>query len=164
MSDPVNAAANDLAHRLTAHVDEAAPLDFQAGRVSAVLDLGYPFPPLTLNHRHSRFERARRIAEIKTRTHWLAKAAKLPKGLPHVEVTLHYTTVVNRTRDDDNLVDTLKPVCDALKAGTKRDPGYGMVLDDDPKHMRKNMPVIDGQDPAAASGRVWVELIWEQQP
>lgn len=129
-----------------------------------VLDLGYPFPPLTLNHRHNRYERARRIAEIKARTHWLAKAARLPKGLPLVEVTLHYTPMVERTRDEDNLVDTLKPVCDALKVGTARDQGYGMVLDDDPAHMRKTMPVIDEPDPSATSGRVWIELTWDRQP
>ena len=133
-----------------------------AARQLAVLDLGYTEPPLTLNHRHNRFERARRIAEIKTRTHWLAKAAKLPKGLTYVEVTLHYTPPDNRTRDDDNLVDTLKPVCDALKAGTRRHPGYGMVSDDDPQNMRKHMPLIDDPDPTAKAGRMWVELSWEE--
>lgn len=113
------------------------------GRVRAVLDLGYTCPPLT---------------------HWLAKAAKLPKGLAHVELTLHFTPPDRRVRDDDNLADTLKSVCDALKAGTRRHPGYGMVPDDSPKFMRKHMPVIDDPDPSAKTGRVWVELAWEQQP
>lgn len=58
----------------------------------------YPPPPPTGPGGLNRFERARRVAALRTRTHWLANAARLPKGLPHVEVTLHYA--VPRRRGD----------------------------------------------------------------
>lgn len=70
---------------------------------------------------------------------------------------LHYQPRDKRRRDADNIVPTLKPLCDALAKGTVKHPGYGIVEDDTPDQMIKKMPVIHpavkGEPP-----RMWMTI------
>ena len=77
---------------------------------------------------------------------------------PRVRVTLHYIPPDRRVRDAENPTPTLKAVCDGIVDA-------GIVRDDSPKFMVKDMPVI--HPAASVSGlrpRLWVviaALTWE---
>jgi crossover junction endodeoxyribonuclease RusA len=93
---------------------------------------------------------------LNSREHWAAKArttqqvrftaSRLCEPLRRankIEVVLTYFPKDSRRRDADNLVATLKPICDGIVDA-------GVVTDDDPSHMVKHMPVIaepDSSDP-----------------
>lgn len=130
-------------------------------RVSREVQLGYSTPPLTMNHRLGHFAKAKVERDIRDRVHWMAKAVGLPRHLDHVEVALHYRPARDGVRDEDNLVATLKPACDALAEGTTRNPGYGMVRDDTRRWMTKRMPEIHDAIPGQP-GALWLELAWEE--
>mgnify|MGYP003608856697 CR=1 FL=1 len=87
--------------------------------ISKLLVLPFDKPPLKLNDRLHRMEHARRVSTIREATVWTARAARLPKDLPHVWVEFVYRAPDRRSRDSDNLVATLKPVADALAAGAR---------------------------------------------
>ena len=53
------------------------------------------------------------------------------------QVTLHYRPRDNRRRDADNLVPTLKALCDGLVDA-------GLVPDDTPNYMHKHKPEVGG--------------------
>ncbi|WP_063710918.1 hypothetical protein [Nocardia niigatensis] len=131
----------------------------------AILKLPWTAPPLSLNDRGrtpgARYAHARRVAEVRATVHRLARAAQLPRGLDRVTVLLHYRPRDNRRRDTDNLVATLKPACDALAAGTRAHPGYGMVPDDIPRHMAKPEPIIHEAE-RGKRGALWLEVSWEE--
>jgi hypothetical protein len=74
----------------------------------------------------------------------LARNARLPKGLSHVQIdaTLHFTTKHNR--DAANYEPTLKGVIDGLcrdkthinrKGKEVKAPGYGLIWDDTPEYL-----------------------------
>ena len=109
------------------------------------LNIALPFtkPPITENMRLNRYKRADLVRQIRYAVHTQLLKHRAPKGLDHVTVALHYTPPDNRRRDADNLVPTLKAACDAIAAGTKKHPGYGMVKDDTPDLMTKHMPIIE---------------------
>lgn len=90
----------------------------------------------------------------------LARSHKLPRGLDYVTVQMHYRPRDNRRRDTDNLVATLKPVCDALASGTAKHPGYGLVADDTPEFMGKPEPIIHAAE-KGQQGQLWLVLSWE---
>lgn len=119
----------------------------------ARLWLPYERPPLSLNDRHGHHHaRGRAVAQVRRDVGWLARAARLGRH-DHVSVQLHYTPVRRGRRDADNLVATLKVVCDALV-------DVGLVVDDDPAHMTKPMPVIHRPDPNWSLGphRLWLTI------
>ena len=94
----------------------------------------------------------------------LARSRRLPQGAAYCIVQLHYLPKDNRRRDTDNLVATLKPICDGLAGGTSKLPGYGLVPDDIPAYMAKPEPIIHrherGEKPA-----MWIELTyWMEHP
>lgn len=130
----------------------------------AILELPWTAPPLSLNDsgqtRGARMAHARKRAEVRGTVHRLARAAKLPRGLDHVTVQLHYRPRDNRRRDTDNLAATAKPAYDALAAGTVKHPGYGMVPDDIPLHMAKPEPEIHEAE-RGKPGALWLEITWE---
>lgn len=101
--------------------------------------------------------KAAKTREVRDTIMLLAAAAKLPKGVEHVTVQLHYQPRDSRRRDTDNLIATLKPCCDAIAAGTAKHPGYGMVPDDIPRWMSKPEPIIH---PAVKGegGRMWLDI------
>ncbi|SUA72616.1 Uncharacterised protein [Nocardia otitidiscaviarum] len=142
---------------------------------SAILELPWTAPPLTLNQRRATrgamFAHARKVAEVRAKVLALAESAELPRDLRHVTVQLHYRPRDNRRRDTDNLVATLKPACDALTVGRparisrKGTPipallGYGLVPDDVPAYMSKPEPIIHPAE-RGQPGALWLEITWE---
>jgi crossover junction endodeoxyribonuclease RusA len=160
----------------------AARADIGAG--SAIIELPWTAPPLTLNQRRATrgamFARAAKIADVRQEVYARATAARLPRGLDHVTVTLHYRPRDNRRRDTDNLVDTAKPAYDALTDGRParlsrpKDPkkkprlipaqlGCGLVPDDTPEFMAKPEPIIHRAE-KGKGGAMWLEITWDAQP
>ncbi len=122
------------------------------------LELPWDRPPLSLNDRLHHFERARKVAEVRKAGWAIAKARHLrPAGQPawpHVAVTLHYRPSVRRVIDPDNLVATLKALADGLVDA-------GVVEDDRPELMTKNMPVVH---PPRRPGRLWLAFEIHTEP
>jgi crossover junction endodeoxyribonuclease RusA len=106
------------------------------------MPLSFTRPPLTMNQRLHHYKRAQITKSIRDEVHTRARHMRLPQGLAHITVALHYQAPDRRRRDADNLVPTLKACCDALAAGTTKHPGFGMVADDTPDQMTKPMPTI----------------------
>lgn len=140
----------------------------------AVIELPWTHPPLSLNDRgRSRaawFVKNRKIADVRATALTLARAAKLPRLVDHTTIQLHYRPRDNKRRDTDNLIATLKPICDALTLGRhagrtstgKLIPaqyGYGLVRDDIPRYMAKPEPIIHHAAPGL-SGAMWLEITW----
>ncbi len=90
--------------------------------------------PLSLNSRQHWHAKARDVAALRDATRLLVRNAHIGYH-ERVTVGLVYYPPDQRRRDADNLVATLKPACDALV-------DEGVVIDDDPAHMVKLMPVI----------------------
>ncbi len=121
------------------------------------LDLPWTKPPLSMNDRRNHFAHARIVKQIRNTVHLLAIAAHLPRDCEHVTVQLHYAPRDERRRDTDNLVATLKPMCDALAKGTTAHPGYGLVEDDTPMWMSKPEPIIHPKT-GTGVGEMWLEI------
>lgn len=96
--------------------------------------------PLTLNEQRRQHwaVKRREIAQLRGDALLLFRSLRIPR---HQQVSVHLTYFPpdRRTRDADNLVATLKPVCDALKDA-------GVVSDDSPEFMVKYMPIICSPD------------------
>jgi hypothetical protein len=93
----------------------------------------------------------------------LLRRAHAPRDADFVRVQLHYLPADNRRRDTDNCVATLKSICDAIAAGTAKNPGYGIVLDDTPQYMSKPEPIIY-HHPPKTSPKMWLTLtIWKDR-
>ncbi len=107
------------------------------------LALPWSCPPLSANHRHHWAPRHRLTSEIRTTTAWLAKQARIPAA-EHITVTLVWAPGDLRRRD---AVPTLKAACDGLVDA-------GIVPDDTPAWMKKEMPVVDHPGPA----RLWLDV------
>lgn len=90
-------------------------------------------PPLTSNQRLHWRKKADITREIRQWAGILFRAVEF-EGHP-VEVELTWFVPDKRRRDEDNLVPTLKALCDGLVDA-------GVVPDDTPAYMRKNMPRI----------------------
>lgn len=87
------------------------------------LRLPYGRPPLSLN-RSLHPKAAHRLKKrIKSDTHWIAKAQRIPR-LEFAEVLLVWHKMNNCTADADNIAATLKPALDGLVAA-------GVFVDDD---------------------------------
>lgn len=119
-------------------------------------DTCWSSPPISLNDRGNWRTRARKVKEVREAARILATAAHLPRNLDHITVQLVYRPRDRRRRDADNLVGTLKAICDALV-------DYGTVPDDTPDFMDKKMPRIDTPI-AGQPGHIWLELEWETTP
>lgn len=92
----------------------------------------YARPPLTANQRLHWRERADRTSGIRTSARFLAR--RIPY-LGRCEVALTWVVTDRRRRDADNIVPTLKAMCDGLVDA-------GVVSDDTPDLMVKRMPEI----------------------
>lgn len=114
------------------------------------LALPYEKPPLSMNDRKHYMARARLTREIRSTTAWLAKQAKVPAGLEHVTVCLHYRPRDRRVRDAENLTPVLKAACDGLV-------DHGLVRDDTPDLMSKLMPVIHPAE-KGSEGSLWLTI------
>lgn len=90
-------------------------------------------PPLTENQRWAHWaQKARVVKDVRLTGRLLTRGLS---GSRRVEVTLTWVVADSRTRDADNLVPTLKALCDGMVDA-------GVVPDDTPEHMAKLMPVI----------------------
>ncbi|MCG3757382.1 hypothetical protein [Amycolatopsis sp. Poz14] len=102
-------------------------------------------PPLTMNQRLNRYEKARRTRTLREAASW--QAAKLKLGtLDHVSVQLHYAPGDNRGRDSDNLVATQKPAVDGLVDAK-------LIPTDTPEHLTWWAPAIH---PGPGKPRLWL--------
>ena len=146
------------------------PLGGAPGRTADhIMDIALPWtkPPLSLNDggatRQAMFSKAKTIQEVRATIVRILERLELPKGAEYTTVQLHYLPADNRRRDTDNCVATLKPICDAIAAGTTKHPGYGVVEDDTPVFMGKPEPIIYHRPPKT-SPRLWLTLqIWNHQ-
>ena len=88
--------------------------------------------PLSLNYQMNRFVKAQITKELRT------TMKELAKHIPHMarcRVSLVWVVTDKRRRDEDNLVATLKPLCDGLVDA-------GIVDDDTKAFMDKDMPAV----------------------
>lgn len=91
---------------------------------------------LSLNDSEHHMERGKRVKQLRDEAMLMAKIAGIPrKEMRKIRVTLTYTPPNKIRRDADNLVPTLKAICDGLVDA-------GIVPDDTPAEMEKLMPVI----------------------
>ncbi len=114
-------------------------------------DLPWSAPPLSLNHRRHWRANAAKVRQVRDAAHILAKQCGIGPW-PRVQVTLHYIPRDKRVRDQENPTPTLKAVCDGIVDA-------GIVKDDSPEFMVKDMPVI--HPAASVSGlrpRLWVVI------
>jgi len=88
--------------------------------------------PLSMNDRLHHIVKAKKVAELRALMH--ASARHIPE-LDRVEVHLIQFVNTRRRRDDENLVATLKPLCDGLVDAE-------VVPDDTREFMVKHMPEI----------------------
>ncbi|KAA9133730.1 RusA family crossover junction endodeoxyribonuclease [Microbacterium caowuchunii] len=94
--------------------------------------LPWSTPPLTLNDRFHRMKEQKLTREIRQ------TARRLADGLdPFVRptVTLIWLVTTRHRRDVDNIVPTLKALCDGVVDA-------GLAADDTPEFMHKTMPII----------------------
>ncbi|QNL30260.1 RusA-like resolvase [Microbacterium phage ClearAsMud] len=101
------------------------------------LRLDYERPPISENSRMNRYQRSRLVKELRTTAGWWARSLRV--RAEHVEVRLVWVVTDARKRDEDNVVPTLKALCDGLVDG-------GLVPDDTPQYMTKRMPTIERRD------------------
>jgi crossover junction endodeoxyribonuclease RusA len=92
----------------------------------------YTRPPLTMNQRIHWRTRAKLTKDIRVATCVLAR--RIP-DLGRCTVALTWYVTDRRVRDADNLVPTLKAMCDGLVDA-------GVARDDRPEYMHKLMPEI----------------------
>lgn len=104
----------------------------------------YARPPLTANQRLHWRERADRTAGVRTSARLLAR--RIPY-LGRCEVSLVWVVTDRRRRDADNIVPTMKAMCDGLVDA-------GVVSDDTPDLMVKRMPEIRMGSKAHMVGKV----------
>lgn len=102
----------------------------------SVYELRYDYtkPPLTANQRLHWGTRANLTSALRDETRLRAKAACIP-ALGRCDVSLIWAVTTKHRRDADNVVPTLKAMCDGLVDA-------GVVTDDTPDLMVKHMPVI----------------------
>lgn len=119
-----------------------------------ILWLPYSKPPLSMNQRLHWAKRNQLTQDIRQAAKLLARLARLPKGLEHVDVGLHYAPGDNRRRDSDNLTPILKAACDGLV-------DYGLTEDDTHQQMTKHMAVIHPAmktPPGPNGSRIWLTI------
>jgi crossover junction endodeoxyribonuclease RusA len=104
--------------------------------------------PMTLNDRMHWAVRHARVNAWKHVTVALARKHRLP-ALARFTVVLHFAPDVNRRRDVDNLVATLKAIVDGLVLAK-------VCPDDDHTRYQLTSPVIE---PVEKPARLWVEVV-----
>jgi len=101
-----------------------------------IIDLPYDRPPLTGNgiQRMHRMQKGAVTKKLRSTTKQLVTKAGVP-ALAAVKVQLVWLVSTAHRRDEDNVVATLKPICDGIVDA-------GVVPDDTPQLMEKAMPTI----------------------
>lgn len=90
--------------------------------------------PLTLNQRINRWEKAKRVAAVRSEAAWRCRAAHIP-ATDWCRVCMIWTVPDRRRRDAENPILTMKAWCDGIVDA-------GVVPDDVPEMMDKLMPKI----------------------
>lgn len=103
------------------------------------IDFSWDKAPLNLNDRTHWAVKASKTRLVVADTRWLVRAARIPH-LAGCTVQMHFEPADARRRDTDNLVATLKPICDAIVL-------EGVVPDDTPVFMSKPEPIIHASSP-----------------
>lgn len=114
------------------------------------MKLSFTRPPLSENQRFGHWaQKAKLVRAVRSEAKLRAKHLKIGP-LDGCTVELHYQPRDKRRRDADNLIPTLKALCDGLVDA-------GIVPDDTPDYMTKKMPKIH---PAATgrAGHMWLEI------
>lgn len=107
-----------------------------------VIELPWSTPPVKPNGGYgNRYSHSAKVREARQTMGLLGRSAGLPvMGRCEVLLTWHVGDLI--ARDADNLVWTLKPLCDALSSG-KKPTDHPIVKDDTPEFMVKPMPVVE---------------------
>lgn len=117
-----------------------------------MVPLSFTTPPLSLNDRGqtagARRAKSAAAKTIKDEVHVRCKAAKIPP-LDTIHVRLHWVPSMNRRRDPDNMVATLKPCIDGIVAA-------GVVVDDHQEIVDWSRPLI--HPPDRTKPRMWLEI------
>jgi crossover junction endodeoxyribonuclease RusA len=107
-----------------------------------LIELPWSTPPVKPNGGYSnRYAHATKVRNARQVMGLLGRAAGLPV-MARCEVLLTWHVGDKVARDADNLVWTLKPLCDALSSG-KKPTDHPIVADDTPEFMVKPMPVVE---------------------
>ena len=122
--------------------------------ITHTLNLPWLTPPLNANDRMHWRPKANITKQIRDTVRILAIAQRLPRGLDHITVTLHYAPRDNRRRDVGNLMPTHKACLDGLI-------DQGLTWDDTPEFVTEMMPVIHPQT-GTGQGQLWLTITWEQ--
>jgi crossover junction endodeoxyribonuclease RusA len=110
--------------------------------------------PLSANRQLHYAQRAAAVKQIRRDVFWLATQSRLPKGLPHALITLHWQPAVKRGRDEINLYPTLKAAVDGLVLGKGKTKGYGLTADDTPEYITDRVRI----EPVASVARFWLTI------
>ncbi len=103
-----------------------------AGPFSTTFTFPWAKAPLSMNDRMHHIVKAKKVAELRALMHSMAR--HVPE-VDRIEVRLVQYVNTRRRRDDENLVATLKPLCDGLVDAE-------IVPDDTREFMVKHMPEI----------------------
>ncbi len=87
--------------------------------------------PLSLNDRVHRNRRATQVAQWRSDTAYSVRSARVP-ALDRVQVVLRAWPPTARTRDEDNLVASLKPAIDGLRDAR-------VIPDDSPEYVASSL-------------------------
>lgn len=99
-----------------------------------VLDLPWTTPPLTLNKTLHYRRKAQVVREVRKTAYTLAASLNIPE-MDRPTVHLVWLVTTRHKRDSDNIVPTLKALCDGLVDAQ-------VAEDDTPEFMHKAMPLI----------------------
>ena len=116
---------------------------------ATTLHFSYPRAPLTSNQRLHWAHKAKITRNVRDATRMLAH--RIPE-LGKCRVTLTWFVKTTTRRDADNIVPTLKAMCDGLVDA-------GVVPDDTPAEMEKLMPVIKYEKGAIPHMELRIEMI-----
>jgi crossover junction endodeoxyribonuclease RusA len=114
-----------------------------------LLHLPYTVPPLTENQRFHWRKKARIVKETRQLAFLMARG--IP-ALGRCEVHLIWYVSTKRRRDEDNIVPTLKALCDGLVDA-------GIVVDDTREFMLKPMPEIVQLGKGEGTARMTLSIV-----
>lgn len=118
-----------------AHTDDPTPAGIE--QLVFFVAFPYPSPPITANQRMHWAQKAKLTKRVRAETAIKCRDAHIPE-LGTCRVTLTWFVNTTHRRDADNIVPTLKAMCDGIVDA-------GIVTDDTPQLMDKLMPVITYQ-------------------
>ena len=123
--------------------------DTPAESFVTTLHFDYPRAPLTSNQRLHWAHKAKITRQVREKAYLLAR--RIPE-LGKCRVTLTWFVSTQTRRDADNIVPTLKAMCDGIVDA-------GVVPDDTPDLMDKLMPVIQYEKGATPHMELRIEMV-----